>query len=90
MKSPNKSKPEKHSVPSPEAPILPPPMRPRRTLFWILAGVLAIWIGLLIAMYFATVRPREERIPTPESKASLWFASQQSAPVGETAHADQH
>jgi hypothetical protein len=90
MKSANKSKSEKHSAAAPQTPILPPPMRPRWKLFWILAGVLVIWIGLLIAMYFTTVRPREERIPTPESSASAWFASEQGAAVGETAHPDQH
>ena len=90
MKSPNKAKPEKHSVPPTEAPIPPVPMQPRWKLFWILAGALAIWIGLLIAMYFTTVRPREERIPSPASNASAWFASQQGAAVGEAAQPDQH
>jgi hypothetical protein len=55
---------------SPSAPKKPPveflpPLKPRRGLFFILAGVLVAWIVVLLTLYFTTVypmrHPREKR-----------------------------
>jgi hypothetical protein len=39
------------------APVVQPP-RPRPVLFKVLCVVFAIWIGVLLFLYFATVYPR--------------------------------
>ena len=34
-----------------------PPLKPRRGLFVALLGVFAVWVGVLLTMYFVTVYP---------------------------------
>jgi hypothetical protein len=40
-----------------------PPLRPQRRLFWILVGIVALWIVALLLMYLLTVRPSRNQTP---------------------------
>ncbi len=47
-----------------------PPLKPRRTLFYTLLGMTAIWIGVLLALYFTTVYPRHSKDGTTAGQSS--------------------
>lgn len=62
----------------------PVPMKPRPGLLRVLLIVLAVWVGLLVAMYVTMVRPRHQRhqIPAGDSSATLYpAAGARPAPV---------
>jgi hypothetical protein len=52
------SPPTSESTEKPEAVQFLPPLKPRPVLFWVLSGVMAVWVALLVVMYFTTVRPQ--------------------------------
>ena len=55
-----------------------------RLLLAVLLIVLAVWVGLLVAMYVTMVRPRHQRnqIPAGDSSATLYpAAGARPAPV---------
>ena len=41
----------------------PLPMKPRRGLFITLMTVFVVWVGVMLAMYVTTVRPRRHSAP---------------------------
>jgi hypothetical protein len=52
----------KHKSADPSVPKKPPveflpPLKPRRTLFFALAGVFVMWVVTLLTLYFTTVYP---------------------------------
>jgi hypothetical protein len=53
------------------APEFKPPLKPRRGLFYALLGLLAVWIAVLVVMYFTTVYPTRKQQPTEIPAAPL-------------------
>ncbi|MDB5301406.1 MAG: hypothetical protein JWO87_3069 [Phycisphaerales bacterium] len=57
-------------------PTFPPPLKPRRTLFWILAVLVVAWLITLLVIYFITIYPNRAKLRTieidrtPQSRAS--------------------
>ena len=43
----------------------PIPWKPQRGLFRALVAVFVAWVGVMLAMYFTTVRPRQHSAPPP-------------------------
>ena len=43
----------------------PIPMKPRRGMFLLLMSIFIAWVGVMLAMYFMTVRPRRHLAPPP-------------------------
>jgi hypothetical protein len=43
----------------------PIPWKPQRGLFRALVAVFVVWVGVMLAMYFTTVRPRRHSAPQP-------------------------
>lgn len=41
--------------------VFKPPLKPRRGLFYALMGGVAVWVGVLLTMYFTTVHSLGER-----------------------------
>jgi hypothetical protein len=47
----------------------PVPMKPRKGLFVILMLVLAAWCGVMVVMYFRTIRSAPPLLPRPPATA---------------------
>lgn len=45
------------------------PMKPRRTMLAVLSTAFAVWVAVLIALYFTTVRP--VRLERPQASPVL-------------------
>ena len=43
---------------APEGVVFKPPMKPHRRVFILLCVILAVWVGVLLVMYFKTVYPQ--------------------------------
>ena len=41
-----------------DAKIFRPPLKPQRTLLWIISAVMVIWVAILVTMYFVSVYPQ--------------------------------
>ena len=52
-------------APNPPPPEFPPPLKPRPRLFYGLLALLAVWVGILLVLYFTTVYPN--RRPQPQA-----------------------
>ena len=52
-----RNKPADDSAPQKPAVEFLPPLNPRRTLFFVLAGTFVVWVMTLLTLYFATVYP---------------------------------
>ena len=57
-------RPKSKSKPQPQTPPAAPvePLKPQRKLFIGLLMVLAIWIGVLLALFFLTIYPQTHRL----------------------------
>ena len=53
------------------APEFKPPLRPRRGIFYALLALLALWITVLVVMYFRTVYPTRNQQPSEIPAAPL-------------------
>ncbi len=62
------------------APFLPP-LRPHPTLFRILIVVLALWVGFLLYLYFATVYPHRKDVRPIEPVKSALAPSRNPRPM---------
>ena len=52
----------------PQPAFQPLPMKPRRGVFVALLSVFLVWVGVMLAMYVTTVRPRRHSAPPPASR----------------------
>ena len=50
-------------APERPAPAFKPPLKPRPRLFYVMMGLVGIWIGLLLTLYFVTVFPHRGESP---------------------------
>jgi hypothetical protein len=55
--------PKRPPAPAPTPLDFTPPLAPHRRLFWILLGIVALWIAALLLMYLLTVRPHRDQTP---------------------------
>ena len=46
----------------------PLPMKRHKGLFIALMGVFVAWVGVMLGLYFTTVRPREHSAPPPSAR----------------------
>lgn len=46
---------------APRGPAFQPPLTPSRRRLWIAAGMLAVWLGLLLTLWFTAVFPEKQR-----------------------------
>jgi len=44
-----------------------PPLKPRRGLFYALLGLLGVWVGVLLSLYFLTVYPNRHQHVEPSN-----------------------
>jgi len=49
----------------------PPPLKPRRTMFFLLLLAFLAWVGLLLGLYFKTVYPMRHPKSEPPALAAL-------------------
>ena len=72
---------------APTAPAVrePIPMKPRKGLFVALMAVFFAWVGVLLAMYFTTVR-RPDGTPPPERQSTTMTAMTEPARPESPAH----
>ncbi|MDB5291761.1 MAG: hypothetical protein JWL69_3002 [Phycisphaerales bacterium] len=57
---------DKSGSPGEQSPF-PPPLKPRRILFWVLAVLVATWLIALLVLYFITVYPNRGKLRTIET-----------------------
>jgi hypothetical protein len=50
----------------PTAPVFKPPLKPRPGLFYALLGLVGVWVGVLLTLYFVTVYPARHRHVEPD------------------------
>lgn len=74
-----KSKP---STDSNAEPVSAPPMKPRRGLFIALLCVFAVWVGILVWMYCATLKPHDPATRPAGPVVALWAQPGPAHPVG--------
>jgi hypothetical protein len=65
---PDNRKPKSSAKEPLPAPVFKPPLRPRRRLFYILLGLLALWSVALVILYVRTVYPTLKQHAAPESE----------------------
>jgi hypothetical protein len=49
----------------PAGPAFKPPLRPRPGLFYATLGMLGVWVGVLLTLYFVTVYPNRHHHVEP-------------------------
>ena len=57
----------------------PIPMKPRKGLFVTLMVVFVVWVGVLLAMYFTTVRPPADS-PQPPQPTTMTAMTRMTSP----------
>jgi len=65
-----KKSPKREHAPGAAEQAAPQPLKPRRKLFAGLMIVFALWVGVLLAMYFTTVFPARGVVEPPASNAN--------------------
>jgi hypothetical protein len=54
------------------------PFKPRPGLFYAMLGLLGIWVGILLTLYFVTVYPNRHRHTEPQDAAPAEAVPRQS------------